>query len=724
MKQITNYSIKRNAVIAIIGLSFLVSGCMEDVYDPNYRTPVPDELKDLQAPTDFDWSITKNIDLNVNVNDEYEGKYYYEVSVYDSNPFFDENAQLLTKGLAKKDKSFSAVINIPQSLEQIFIVQSMKIKDGSTVNAIRNISTDTPTITCDFSNNNFKNSKKVKSLNIHRQSSNNDNFDVPSNAISIEGSKTFTISANTNYVIKEGTIFNGDLRWEWCQNTNIYVMGTLAPKNAQEINGKCTVYIGENGTFQSSSLLINSNSGIINKGIIDIGKIRIDNSGSFIYNHNQLITNTLILTSDSKFRNYCYSDIKEILDIQGNTVIVGEEGLLRCKNLQMNNSVIELGYNAIAEITNEASFTYKNTIQANESGAPLTALLKLHSIKEVGWNGLNLTNRLQVLLEKYNSRYDKSNYIDKENSVTTVTSAEEIIQIPASGCNKKGNNINQSNKEPEGSTFPIIVSPDNSYTFVMEDNWPVYGDYDMNDLVMDIELEYEEEENGYINELEIEATLRAVGASKSLAAAIQLDKVPVTAIEEIEFEDIPKEALDGSVFDCINGLEKDQQYAVIPFFDNAHRALGVKNGTLINTGKEDYRVKKKEFEIEIKFKANTVKQEDINIKNLNFFIVTDGKKQGRKEVHLRGFQPTQRASRIYLNSNSDNYDVAPYLSKDNLIWGLMLPSYEKKRFNYPKENKNIKDAYPKFADWAVSGGTTNTDWYKPENAQKGYIYNN
>ena len=32
-------------------------------------------------------------------------------------------------------------------------------------------------------------------------------------------------------------------------------------------------------------------------------------------------------------------------------------------------------------------------------------------------------------------------------------------------------------------------------------------------------------------------------------------------------------------------------------------------------------------------------------------------------------------------------------------------------FIYPLESKNIKDVYPKFASWAVSGGTKDTNWY-------------
>ena len=136
---------------------------------------------------------------------------------------------------------------------------------------------------------------------------------------------------------------------------------------------------------------------------------------------------------------------------------------------------------------------------------------------------------------------------------------------------------------------------------------------------------------------------------------------------------------------------------------------------------KDYEADEKTFKVLIKFNKN-IQTEDINVNNLNFFIVTDGKKQARKEVHLKGFEPTQRASRKLLGSNCDDYNVAPYLSKDNLIWGLMVPSNKNTQFQYPAEYQNIKKAYPMFETWVTSQGNESKDWYKIENGRKEYIY--
>ena len=675
-------------------------------------------MPELQTTANFDWSTTNEISLTVNANDEYEGKFYYEISVYDENPFSNKNAQLLTKGLAKKGKDFSTVLTIPKDSKELYVCQTMIMKNGKKRNALKIITVDNKEIICDFTNTISGNSQSNASKSIMKSPTEEREINVPADAIKIEGNGTFTIEQGKNYVIEENTTFNGILNWYSCQNSQIYIMGTLAPQNRQEINNRCDVYVGKSGVYHSEYLLINSNCDFINNGIVNIDEIRIDNSGSAFFNYGQFTATKMTTTSDSRFFNYCYTSVDD-LDIQGNrNFTIGQEAMLLCKNLKMNNSTISLNYNAILKVTESAFFDYNNDIKASDDGAPLTALAIFNDIK-VKWGGLYLKDKLQVLF-KNGHDYD-SNYIKVNDQVTSVFSEEETIGIPASGCNGEGNNVPAD--EPGGSGFPIIVSPDNSYTFLMEDNWPVYGDYDMNDLVMDIKLSYKLEDNDYASELGIIATLRAVGATKNIGAAIQLDKVKRTDIQQVEDDNSYQRELDESIFVCSNGTENNQEYAVIPFFDNAHKALGLTTERkTINTRLEkDYEADEKTFKVLIKFNKN-IQTEDINVNNLNFFIVTDGKKQARKEVHLKGFEPTQRASRKLLGSNCDDYNVAPYLSKDNLIWGLMVPSNKNTQFQYPAEYQNIKKAYPMFETWVTSQGNESKDWYKIENGRKEYIY--
>jgi len=43
-------------------------------------------------------------------------------------------------------------------------------------------------------------------------------------------------------------------------------------------------------------------------------------------------------------------------------------------------------------------------------------------------------------------------------------------------------------------------------------------------------------------------------------------------------------------------------------------------------------------------------------------------------------------------------------------------------WQYPQEHVEIVEAYPGFADWATSNGTSNTDWYLPSNADLDLVF--
>jgi LruC domain-containing protein len=66
----------------------------------------------------------------------------------------------------------------------------------------------------------------------------------------------------------------------------------------------------------------------------------------------------------------------------------------------------------------------------------------------------------------------------------------------------------------------------------------------------------------------------------------------------------------------------------------------------------------------------------------------------------------------------DQFSIVPFSSKDNLVWGLMLPV----DFQYPKEFTNVREAYPGFTEWAKSSGSTNTDWYNTPETDKIYTF--
>ena len=61
------------------------------------------------------------------------------------------------------------------------------------------------------------------------------------------------------------------------------------------------------------------------------------------------------------------------------------------------------------------------------------------------------------------------------------------------------------------------------YTFAFEDNWPAYGDFDMNDLVIVMSgKKLQVDKNGIVTRLRMTLELRAAGAAKTLGGRYPL----------------------------------------------------------------------------------------------------------------------------------------------------------------------------------------------------------
>lgn len=91
------------------------------------RDPVPPtpEKPDPSLPNDFNQSTAtiRQMTLTVEVNDEFNGQYDYQVWVYDVNPFYADDAKPLYGGVANGNKPYVRTMTLPQALETIYIMQ-------------------------------------------------------------------------------------------------------------------------------------------------------------------------------------------------------------------------------------------------------------------------------------------------------------------------------------------------------------------------------------------------------------------------------------------------------------------------------------------------------------------------------------------------------------------------------------------------------------------------
>lgn len=131
----------------------------------------------------------------------------------------------------------------------------------------------------------------------------------------------------------------------------------------------------------------------------------------------------------------------------------------------------------------------------------------------------------------------------------------------------------------------------------------------------------------------IEVSLLAVGASKAIAGALMFDKIPASAISNVQYDNQP------TTFNLTEAnIESGQSRAVVPLFDDAHQLFGKTDRAYINTESGSSNAER------------------------------------RKEIHAAGFLPSEGANTALFGSNDDgSTGNKHYVSKENLAWDIIVP---------------------------------------------------
>lgn len=236
-------------------------------------------------------------------------------------------------------------------------------------------------------------------------------------------------------------------------------------------------------------------------------------------------------------------------------------------------------------------------------------------------------------------------------------------------------------------------------SFVFEDLWPFYGDYDMNDLVVNFNFNTVTNASNKVVDVIAQLQIMAAGATFNNGFGLVLN-TPGANI--------------GSVSGCIKmgnavnidplGFETGHtNQTVIIAFDAINDILG---SGMINTVPGGVTVQTTVQTITIHL-SNP--QSDIGLPPYNPFIFVD---QSRGvEVHLKDQAPTELVDETTFGSGDDATDAAQghyYRSTTGLPWGIEVP----KSFDYPVEKVDVLLTYLHFAAWAQSSGTEYPDWYE------------
>ena len=242
----------------------------------------------------------------------------------------------------------------------------------------------------------------------------------------------------------------------------------------------------------------------------------------------------------------------------------------------------------------------------------------------------------------------------------------------------------------------IEYYPSTEYaTIVFEDLWPYYGDYDMNDLVVDYRYEMVTNAAGFVIDINILGKLRAVGASNNNGFSIEF---PFTFSEVTLVEHS----------DNITPVLVNDNYTILDLFNNTTSLTGQPVPAAFNTNMD------MGFHEPVEFYCNLTLANNVDLTTLDFllpfnrFITQQG--DVTHEIHQINMPPTSRADLALFSTGDDASNPAEdhyYLSALNLPWAISMPE----SWHYPAEQNSIIEVYNQFGDWAESGGSLNNEWY-------------
>ncbi|WP_242620340.1 LruC domain-containing protein [Shewanella maritima] len=271
-----------------------------------------------------------------------------------------------------------------------------------------------------------------------------------------------------------------------------------------------------------------------------------------------------------------------------------------------------------------------------------------------------------------------------------------------------------------GVTMTYYPSSSTYTTLAYEDLFPNQGDFDMNDVVMQLRI-VQYEKNNHVRRVGFEAHLVAMGAWYHNGFAIQLPDVARSNVQESAIE----WSIQG-VKQTQSPLEQGQTNAVMVFSEDLwqHATRG-NNCDYFRTEAGCGTSYRASWNMTVPF-VEAVDVELMPAFPYDPFIfatpntdhglaaknITDGKNPGRSlEIHLKNKAPTDLFDPRFLGAHDDasSPSQGQYFQDENgMSWAIEVPD----NWEHPLEKERLDNAYPEFVDFAADpSGNTNADWY-------------
>lgn len=229
-------------------------------------------------------------------------------------------------------------------------------------------------------------------------------------------------------------------------------------------------------------------------------------------------------------------------------------------------------------------------------------------------------------------------------------------------------------------------------TLMFEDNFPIKGDYDFNDFVINYNYAAQLiKKDKKIESITFKVRVKALGGIyeykpyiRFVGAKGQAKILKGSGVTEIAKNDF-----------AISIDKYTQKPAGAEFLNTKLNEEKVTQYTTI------------EFTIEFNGGMDQDKLE------IDFYLKGKGHAGKEYEIHQKGFKALD--SSCYPTGDA-GLGRELYTTNDHFVWGITIPI----EVPHALEMANFLKAYPKFAEWVESGGNAQKEWYTTQNS--GYLF--
>ncbi|KAB2917165.1 MAG: LruC domain-containing protein [Bacteroidetes bacterium] len=729
-------------VLSVLLLSGL-SSCKRDNNSNNNNNPNPGgeviiEAKDLIVPAKFNFETEKELTIRVAVtNPSFAGERFV-IKIYSEVP--STGAVIATGITSATSYEYSTKIRVPAYEEYIYI-EKIDADGSSRYEKVKANKFVAATFTGDPNDGKYTFQKSGSGMNCSSGCTSTTNNLSGSSSISSGQTKCYT-GTLSNATISVG---NGGI-------AKICGSGTIS---SITVAGTGKVYILEGAALTITSYTANSSSNIFKSwsdSVIFSGSVSI--TGEF-HNYGRLyVGGAFSANSQSKVKNYGLFNISgsgsfldyvynyDLLKVGGAMTVSSTAELFNYCHLNVTGDFT----NSNGDIYNSSLIKVGGTFIENSNGTHEMDNGAVLSVKNITING-NIegigTNRSKIKVtttSTINSNGDVDGKIDYCDSNGIETLNGGINSPAAQSCTGY---IAPSTCNPEGFGQPAIQDADsdgvadaqdeypndatrafNSFypsatttaTLAFEDLWPATGDYDYNDLILAYNIQKVLNADNKVVDYKIKMKVRAIGASYDNGFGFQLDELVPSDVASVTGQVLVRSYITRNA----NNTEAGQSKAVIICYDSPEPSLQRPSGSMFNTIQANPTGTSDTIRVNINFSSPVVDSK-LEIGDFNPFIMTN-KRRGY-EVHLGNMRPTDLATTSLFGTVQDRTNVSGnifYKTANGMPWAISLPV----DFTYPVERTSVTTAYNYFDDWAVSGGTTHTDWYteNPGNRNTSSLY--